>query len=88
MSAPKQSSHTDFSQEQKIRGDKWTIHIKMSGTLRTLKAGVATNITRDAFPQENANVIAPQQQSAIAYFKLCNYVDANVSLSYHLLDEQ
>ena len=58
---------------------------KRNGRLGRWKTALRTG---DAFPQENANVIAPQQQSAIAYFKLCNYVDANVSLSYHLLDEQ
>ena len=29
--------------------------------------------TRNAFPQKNPNVITLQQQSAIAYYNLCNY---------------
>ena len=51
--------------------------------------------TRDAFPQENVNVIVLQQKSAIASRNLGNYLDDNtlpyerkVWLSYHLLDEQ
>ena len=35
--------------------------------------------SRDVFPQENAIVIAPQQQLAFAYRNLYNYVDSNTS---------